>query len=169
MDMMIRIGAACVMTVSGAWGGKMLARAQEKRVGTLREAGEGVRRLKVEMLERNMPLREALSRCGGVFSETARRMQDGSGPGQAFEETLEGLRRRGGALDSLTGADEVALRRLFSGLGAGGSQAQRLLMEDAQEELSRLEQQAARKCGEQGRLYGSLGALGGVALALMLM
>jgi len=169
MEMMVRIGAACVMTASGAWGGKMLAGAQERRARALHEAGEAVRRLKVEMLERNMPLRDALSECGGLFSQAAEAMNAGSGPGAAFEEAFQQMRRHGKPLDCLTEADEVALRRLFSGLGEGSSQAQRLLIEDAQEELSRLQRQAARKREEQGKLYGSLGALSGIALALLML
>lgn len=169
MEMMVRIGAACVMTASGAWGGKMLAGAQERRARALHEAGEAVRRLKVEMLERNMPLKEALAVCGGLFSSAAEEMESGSGPGCAYEQAMDRLSARGGSLDCLTEADRTALRRLFSGLGEGGAQAQRLLLEDAQEELERLEKQAVRKREEQGKLYGSLGALSGIALALIML
>lgn len=169
MEMMIRIGAACVMTASGALGGKMLAGAQERRARALHEAGEAVRRLRVEMLERNMPLKEALLSCGGLFSEAAGVMDRGSGPGEAYEQAMEKLGARGGPLDCLTADDRTALKRLFSGLGEGGSKAQRLLIEDAQEELMRLEKTAVRKREEQGRLYGSLGALSGIALALIML
>ena len=169
MEMMIRIGAACVMTVSGALGGKMLAGAQERRARALHEAGEAVRRLRVEMLERNMPLKEALLTCGGLFSEAAGAMETGSGPGEAYEQAMEKLGVRGGDFDCLTEDDRTALRRLFTGLGSGGAQAQRLLIEDAQEELTRLEKKAVSKREEQGRLYGSLGALSGIALALIML
>lgn len=169
METMIKIGAACMMTISGAWGGKMLASAQERRVRALREAGEGIRRLQVEMLERRTPLQEALSECGGLFSEAARMMNEGSEPREAYRQAMERLSARGEALDCLIGSDWTALKRLFSRLGEGGAQTQRLLVEDAQEEIRRLEAQAMKKREEQGKLYGSLGALGGIAAALLLL
>jgi len=48
-------------------------------------------------------------------------------------------------------------------------QAQALVLQEAEEELWRLYEQAVRKRLEQGRLYASLGALGGLALALLLL
>ena len=169
MDAAIRIGAACVMTAASAWGGKMLAGTQARRAQTLRETVSGVRRLKVEMLERRMPVKEALLVCGSIFSAVGQEMKEGSGPGQAGERALEKLCARGKMLDCLEPDDRTALMRLFSGLGEGGGQAQRLLLEDAQEEMERLVQKAVRRQEEQGKLYTSLGALGGLALAILLL
>ena len=53
--------------------------------------------------------------------------------------------------------------------GEGSLQTQRLALTEAGEELERLHEQARRKREEQGRLYASLGGLGGLALALMLL
>ena len=64
----MRIGAACVMTAAGAWSGRMLAGAQMRRTRTLEALRSGVRRLETEMLERRMPLSEALEACeNGLF------------------------------------------------------------------------------------------------------
>lgn len=169
MDSAMRVGAACVMTAASAWGGKMLAGAQARRAETLKEALNGVRRLNVEMLERRMPLREALELCGGAFEAAARRMEGGAPPGEAWSRTAAELHARGGLLDSLQEGDMTALKRLFEGLGSGGVQAQRLVLNEAAEELECLWGQARRKREEQGRLYASLGALGGLALALLLL
>lgn len=165
----MRLGAACVMTAASAWGGQMLASTQTRRAETLREALTGAKRLSVEMLERRAPVREALSACGGMFAEIAGQMADGAPPGEAYGRALTGLRSRGGRLDCLEEGDLAALRRLFDGLGAGGLQAQRLVLSEAAEELERLVEQALRKRREHGRLYGSLGALTGLAAALMLL
>jgi len=169
MDMAVRLGAACVMTAASAWGGKMLAGTQARRADTLREALNGVRRLGVEMLEKRTPVREALASCGGVYAETARRMEGGAPPGEAYEEAVGAMRDRGGLLDSLEEGDLTALKRLFGGLGAGGLQAQRLVLNEAAEELERLTGQARRKTEEHGKLYTSLGALAGLAAALLLL
>lgn len=169
MDAAVRVGAACVMTAASAWGGKMLAGAQARRAEALRAALNGVKRLEVEMLERRMPLKEALDACGDAFAAAARQMEGGAPPGEAWAATAELLRARGKALDCLEEGDMTALKRLFEALGSGGLQAQRLVLNEAAEELERLWERARRKREEQGRLYASLGALGGLALALLLL
>ncbi len=169
MDVTVRIGAACVMTASGAWGGKMLSGAQARRAKLLQEALTGVRRLNVEMIERRVALREALSACGGLFEAVAREMEGGAPPGEAWRKTSESLGARGEALDSLDPGDMTALNRLFGSLGEGGMQAQRMALIEAAEEIERLMGQARKKQEEQGRLYTSLGALGGLAMALLLL
>lgn len=169
MEATIRIGAACVMTAASAWGGRMMACAQARRAETLRELAAGVKRLKIEMLERRLPLHEALSLAGGAFGAAAGEMEGGAPPEEAWRRARERLSQRGALLDSLTGDDCTALGRLFQGLGAGGLQSQRLVLSEAEEEISRLYDQARRKREEQGKLYASLGALGGLALALILL
>ena len=170
MDIAVRLGAACVMTAASAWGGKMLAGAQARRVETLQRTLAGVRRLNVEMLERRTPVKEALLACGeAVFEETAGQMEGGAPPGAAYARAEERLRERGGALDSLEEGDMAAFRRLFDGLGEGGVEAQRLVLNEAAEELERLAGQARKKKEEHVKLYASLGALSGLALALLLL
>ncbi len=169
MNAMVRMGAACVMTAVSAWGGNLLAGAQTRRAETLKEALSGVRRLKIEMLEKRMPLREALLCSGGAFEAAAGEMEGGAPPGEAWKRAEERLIMRGGLLDSIEECDRTALGRLFDGLGQGGLQAQRLVLSEAEEELERLQLQARKKREEQGKLYGSLGALGGLAFALLLL
>lgn len=165
----VRAGAACVMTAAGAWGGNMLAGAQKRRADALSQAHSGVKRLEIEMLEKRTPVREALAACGGLFEETARRMEGGAPPGEAWTAAVKPLSMRGGLLDSLEEGDLTALGRLFGGLGVGGVQAQRLTLNEAAGELERLAGQARRKREEQGKLYASLGSLGGLALSLLLL
>lgn len=170
METGVRLGAACVMTAACAWGGRMLACAQERRAAVLQETLTDVRRMHVEMLERRMPVREALDACSGSISrETAKRMREGIDPFSAYRQTAASLRMKGGALDCLAEGDMAALERLFEGLGKGSVGHQRVLLTDAAEEIERLLHQARCKREEQGRLYASLGALGGLALALLLL
>jgi len=169
MEAAMKMGAACVMTAASAWGGKLLAGAQQRRAEALREAVNGVRRLNIEMLERRMPLKDALLAADGLFSFAAREMEGGAPPGEAWLRAEPALRERGAMLDCAEESDRTALRRLFEGLGGGGLQAQRLVLSEAEEELTRLHQRAQKRREEQGRLYASLGALGGLALALLLL
>lgn len=170
MDAGIRLGAACVMTAVSAWGGRMLAGTQERRTRVLCDVLAGVRRLGVEMLDRRLPVRDALEACGGgIFLETAREMTGGAPPGEAYLRAEKRLSGRGAQMDCLEEGDLAALRRLFSALGESGVQAQRLMIQEACEELERLAHQARRKKEEHGKLYASLGALAGLALALLLL
>ena len=170
MEMGVRLGAACLMTAASAWGGRMLAGAQARRTEALREMLGGVRRLQVDMLDRRLPLGEALKACGGaLMAATAERMAEGLAPEEACGEAAAGLRERGGPLDCLEEGDMAAVKRLFGGLGEGGLEKQRVLLKDTEEELERLLRQARRKREEQGKLYASLGALGGLAMALLLL
>lgn len=170
MEAGVRVGAACLMTAAGAWGGRLLAGAQERRASALREILGSVRRLEVDMLEKRLPLGEALRSCGGeLMAAVAARMAEGFAPEAACGAAAGRLRERGGALDCLEEGDMTAVRRLFGGLGGGGLQHQRVLLKDAEEELERLLGQARHRREEQGKLYASLGALGGLAMALMLL
>lgn len=170
METGVRLGAACVMTAASAWGGRMLAAAQERRAAVLQEMLTDVRRLHVEMLERRTPIREALDACSGsICRETAKRMREGNTPFSAYRQASASLRMKGGALDCLAEGDMAALERLFVGLGKGSVGNQRALLIDAAEEIERLLHQARRRREEQGKLYASLGAMGGLALALLLL
>ncbi len=169
MDIALKIGAACVMTAACAWGGRLLSLTQLRRVRTLEDALLGIRRLSVEMLEHRLPLGDALRACGGIYAETARRMEGSTPPQEAYRQAQQVLRARGGMLDSLEEGDMVALMRLFGGLGTGGMQKHRLLLSETEEELHRLIEQARRRHEQSGRLYTSLSALGGLAAALMIM
>ena len=146
-----------------------MAGAQGRRAEALHEAVCGVRRLKIEMLERRMPLQEALSLAGGAFEAAAGEMEGGAPPGEAWEQAKKAQTARGAPLDALEESDLTALTGLFGRLGEGGLQTQHLALSEAEEELQRLCDQARRKRDEQGKLYASLGGLGGLALALMLL
>ncbi len=170
MDGTIRLGAACALTVACGWGGRMLAAAQGRRAQALSGLHAGVKRLAAEMLERRLPLQEALSACGEeLFAAVARGLAAGNSPSAACAAAMGALGTRGQALDALDEGDVAALQRLFDRLGEGNVTVQRLLLEEAAEELQRLHGQARRRREEQGKLYASLGALTGLALALMLL
>lgn len=147
-----------------------MASAQERRAQTLKELLEAVRRLTVEMLERRMPLADALEACGAeLCARTAVQMRMGATPAQAYARSIGAFRERGGRLDSLDEEDMTALKRLFDHLGEGGVQTQRLVLREAEEELERLSERARSRHQEYGRLYTSLGGLAGIAVALMMM
>lgn len=72
-------------------------------------------------------------------------------------------------LDSLKEEDLRVLDGLFENLGLSGRVDQRLLMEKVERELEEREKAARRDNDEHGKLYGSLGALAGLALAVCIL
>ena len=120
------------------------------------------------MLEKRLPLREALLQAGHPLFEAAAR-EEGAAPGEAMEKAAQALSRRGGPLDCLAREEMAAISRLAGELGQGSAQRQRLLLSETAEELGALLNQADKLAAERRRLYVSLGALGGLALAAMLV
>jgi stage III sporulation protein AB len=169
MDIAVKVGAACVMTAASAMGGRLFSLTHARRTRVLREILSGLKRLEIEMLEHRLPMKEALSACGSIFEQTAQEMGKGIAPQTAYERCVPRLRRRGGLLDSLQDGDMTALRRLFAALGEGGLHRQRLLLHEAAGELEQLREQAQIRQQQNGRLYTSLSALGGLAAALLMM
>lgn len=169
MNIAVKVGAACVMTAASAMGGRLFSLTHMRRARMLREILSGVRHLEIEMLEHRLPVKEALSACGGVFEQTAQEMDKGISPQAAYERCAPGLRRRGCLLDSLQDEDMTALRRLFASLGEGGLHRQRLLLSEASGELEQLFHRASDRQQQTGQLYTSLSALGGLAAALLMM
>ena len=105
-------------------------------------------------------------------SEDARlRLVGEAMPGKTALEAWDAVRirqtKRGGLLDSLAREDCAALRAFFAQLGESGAREQEALFARTAEELGALSAQADKSCGERTRLYTSLGALLGAALAIL--
>lgn len=161
--------AALVLTAAGGGIGYSAARVQVRRRRALEEMGRAVDRLEIDMLEKRLPLDEALGGAGHVLFERAAGYCCDMEPDAALRRAAGELSISMGALDALTGDDMTAVYHLADELGKSGSQRQRLLLHETREELRRLEGQAARRASEQSRLYVSLGALGALMLGIVLM
>ena len=168
MDTGMRLAVCALLTAACAGLGWFAALWQLRRVKALEELRRAVLRLQEDMLDKRMPLREAMARSGHPLFEAAAR-ETGAEPTAALADAAAALARRGGALDSLTREDMASVRRLAGELGKGSAQRQRLLLTETAEELSALHTQADKLAAERNRLYISLGTLGGLALAAMLV
>ena len=152
------------------WMGKALCFAGHSRAKTLSELTQVLRRLQVRMLEEIMPLQDALSSMDSPLTRgVAAQMRPNEPLDAAWKRAREALCRRGGMLDSLREEDLRVLDGLFENLGLSGRMDQRLLMEKVERELEELEKAARRANDEHGKLYGSLGALAGLALAVCIL
>jgi len=169
MDAGMRLAAALALTAACAGLGWSAAQRQTRRVKALEALRRAVSRLEEDMLEKRLPLGEALAASGHALFVRAARAGDGQPPGEALRAAARALSARGGQLDSLTPADMAAIDRLAGGLGRGSAERQRLLLAETAEELAALSANAEKLAAERNRLYVSLGALGGLALAVMLV
>jgi len=167
MNAGLKLAAAAVLTAACAGLGWSAALKQTRRVKALQSLRRAVSRLAEDMLEKRLPLRGALAASEHVlFSRAAQECQS---PEEALRRAARELSGRGGPLDSLTREDLAAVERLADGLGRGSLERQRLLLRETTDELAALSLAAEKLAAERGRLYVSLGALGGLALAVMLV
>lgn len=168
--MEIRIALALCVVLCGALCGRALAEGAQRRVETLCALVEATRRLRVQMTSLLQPVQLALERSGTpLYSLVAEAMTGGGSAATAWEQVRRRAARRGGAIDSLTDADRKALGDLFAGLGQSGREEQDLLLSGAIEALERLCEAARAKQREADRLYGTLGLLIGLMLALIVI
>ena len=169
MNAEIRLAAAALLTAACAGIGFSMAAAQSRRAKTLAGLARSVRRLEIAMMEKRLPLGEAMKEAGHALFEQAALSVGELGPDKSLRAAAKRLSARGGVLDSLARDDMTALSRLAGELGQGGAERQRLLLEETAGEISALAESAARRASEESRLYTSLGALGGLALAVLLV
>jgi stage III sporulation protein AB len=166
--MMLRLIAAVLLSVACALAGRAVAGACVRRAKALGELSDSVQRLRVDMLDKLLPLREAL-RNGHPAMKAVSEAMAGCGAGAAWRRALASLTGRGAVLDCLTAPDLQALGELFDGLGESGAAQQRILLSGALESLEGLKREADKKAREESKLYATLGFLTGLSLAILLM
>ena len=166
--MLLRLIAAAVLSAACALAGRAVAGACVRRARTLAALIDGVQKLRLDMLDRLLPLREALS-GGHPAMRSVSESMTGCGAMAAWRRAQGALTARGGALDCLTAPDLEALNELFEGLGESGAARQRILLSGAEETLVKLRREADKKAQEESKLYATLGFLAGLSLSILLM
>ena len=163
----MRVALALLAAVGSALIGRSVARGCARRAAALRSAMDAMQLLRIQMLERLLPLRAALEKSAfEPFRAVASELLNGDGAPGAWERARAALTRRGRALDCMMPEDLAALDRLFAGLGATARAEQELLFSACLAEIGLLEGEARRTGAEKGRLYTTLGLLGGLMLAI---
>lgn len=169
-NMAIRLVGAVVLTIAGLLIGRSLSSACVRRVAVLRAFRDALVPLELKMLSELLPLNQALlgSRYE-VFRTLAQALTGERGAREAWEHIAESLYTHGGVLDALEDADREAIDRFFSELGMSGQEEQRALFARTAGELKTLEDAASGRATDVSKLYTTLGALGGMALAIALL
>ena len=165
-----RLILALCLVLCSAFCGRALADGVRRRARALREIVEGLRRLRIHMTGMFEPIRSALehSECP-LLAAVAGGMSDGESASESWHVLEKRGVRRGGPLESLAEADRQILSQLFSGLGQTGREEQELMLGTAIEAMERQREAAQAKVAEADRLYGALGLLIGLMLALIVI
>jgi stage III sporulation protein AB len=176
MGMMLRLIAAAILSAACALAGRAVAGACVRRAQALSQLLGSVQRLRVDMLDKLLPLKEALQGGHPAMKAVAEAMAAAmpattlaGGAEAAWRRAKGALTARGGPLDCLTAQDLEALDALFNGLGESGAAQQRILLSGVLENLEALKAQADKKAREESKLYTTLGFLTGLSLAILLM
>lgn len=162
-------GIAVLMTaLMGTGAGFLMAARLKGRRDALETACGCVSGILLAIAHTNRALPDILFSLNGpdVVEQTAKRMEEGMLPGDAWEAAL---REAGNVTALLTGEDLERLNEFVAVLGKTGRAAQ---LEHGQMVLSALEKRRAgaeEAYAKKGRVYRTMGAVLGAGLAILLM
>ena len=157
---------ACIIASAGMLIGRAYAGGGARRAKLLSGMMDALQILRISMLDRLVPLKNALAESASPVFRCVGEEMDRLDAADAW--TLVRMRQtgRGGLIDSLTEEDLCALDALFAGLGVSGRAQQEALISNAIRTLGRLEAEARKNGAEKARLCTTLGLLSGIALAI---
>lgn len=145
-----------------------MAMGVRRRVTVLTQLTAGLRALRVHMLRMLETAPQALSASDcALLRQTGAAMTPGVSAREAWATVCAAESRRFGGLDALTREDREALDGFFDGLGESGRAQQELLLSETIRALAQNLESAVCRAREAERLYGSLGLLVGLMLALI--
>ena len=111
----MRIALALLAAVGSALIGRSIAQGCLRRAAALRQAMDAMQLLRIQMLERLLPLHAALEKSGfEPFRLAGRLLAGGEGAASAWKKAAAQLTKRGATLDCLTADDLAALSALLS-------------------------------------------------------
>lgn len=120
------------------------------------------------MMRMLQPTAQALSAAEcPILVRTGAAMAPGVSAAEAWAEVRAAQGRRGGQLDALAQDDLRALDAFFDELGETGRECQALMLSETIDALERNLEIAGERAQEAERLYGALGLLTGLMLALI--
>lgn len=155
---------AALVVVGAALSGWAATEVARRRAAALRALLEDAKVLRVQMVSMFEPVPLSLSRARSpLLREVGAAMEGGLSAGEAWK------RVRGRRAGALSNADREVLDGLFAHLGESGRERQELLLSSAAERLRLLLDEAADRAKRAERLYGTLGLLLGLLLAVLVI
>lgn len=104
-----------------------------------------------------------------ILRQVGEAMKPGVSAMEGWKQVCGGRSRWRCGMDALTREDRQALDHFFSHLGESGREQQGLLLDQTIQVLAGVLAEAESKAGESEKLYGSLGLLLGLMLALIVV
>ena len=171
---MAKIAAMLTVLLSGTWIGIRMADRLKCRLLTLKRIDAYFRRLMTGMAYARSPLTELACRAadGGndpLFRAFGEGLLNGASPSGAWRDAMRRAAREDGGISCLTARDTKLLEGFVATLGTSDLRSQKeyacLLFAELTDAIS----EAERNYTGKARIYRSLGALGGVAVAILLL
>lgn len=166
--MRIKLLAAAAVTIAAAMCGRSMAQGAQRRLHTILELLDGLRRLRIQMVERLEPLSRALAQTGSpILSAVSELLNETVGAYAAWQILCRRERARGGKLDGLTAREFETLDQMFERLGASGRNDQAQIIENCLAALEDSKREAQERAAQAARLYPTVGGLLGLMLAVL--
>lgn len=166
--MQIKIFAAAAVTIASAMCGWAMAQGAQRRLRTILELMDGLKRLRIQMVEQLETLLRALSQSGSsILSAVSALISETVGAQEAWMRLCSKECARGGRLDGLTMRELEPLGRMFEQLGASGRSEQAQIIEACIAALADSRREAQERALQAARLYPTVGGLVGLMLAVL--
>lgn len=150
--------------------GKAFTHAFRRRAQLLSELVDALKLVRIHVTRMLEPVERALRQSGSTLLEAvANEMSQTDGAAEAWRRLCFECCRRGGVADSLTERDLRALERLFESLGETGRMQQDAAIQSCAEALALARDEARTRRNEAEKLYTSMGALIGLAIAVIIV
>lgn len=166
--MRIKLFAAVAVTIAAVMCGHSMAQGAQRRLHTILELLDGLRRLRIQVVEQLEPLSRALAQSGSpILSAVSEFLSETVGAHAAWQMLCQKERARGGKLDGLTARELEPLDRMFERLGASGRNDQAQIIETCHAALEDSRLEAQERAAQAARLYPTVGGLLGLMLAVL--
>lgn len=168
--MELRLVLAAVIVAGCGLCGRSMACSAVRRQRLIGEMLDALRLLRVQIVSMLEPLDRALRQTDlPLFAATADALAGVDRASEAWRAVCARECRRGGAADCLEQGDRDVLDRLFEHLGESGRAAQDAAIRACIEAMEAIHAEAKERAAATGKLYGSVGFLTGLAIAVLII
>lgn len=166
--MRLKIFAAAAVTIAFAMCGRAMAQGAQRRLRTILELMDGLKRLRIQMVEQLETLSRALAQSGSpILTAVSALICETVGAQEAWMHLCRKECARGGRLDGMTLRELEPLGRMFEQLGASGRSEQAQIVESCLAALEDSRREAQERALQAARLYPTVGGLVGLMLAVL--
>ena len=168
--MELRLVLAAVIVAGCGLCGRSMAWSAARRQRLIGEILDALRMLRVQIVSMLEPLDRALRQTEmPLFVSVADALAGAGGTSEAWKTVCTKECRRGALADCLEQGDRDVLDRLFEHLGESGRTAQDAAIRACIEALETIHAGARERAATTGRLYGTVGFLTGLAIAVLMI